>query len=105
MQRRDNDDSTVKGKSETVPVYVKNNLEKKDSDFSEAAPEHEKQEPIESEALKAHRSTHERRPPTWHLEFVTEINVAYCLLVEDGELSTFHETLNSLDVALWMTTM
>ncbi|KAH9745517.1 hypothetical protein KPL70_004101 [Citrus sinensis] len=41
----------------------------------------------------------------WHSEYVTEINVAYYLLTEDGEHSTFHEALNSSDVALWMTTM
>ncbi|KAH9698769.1 hypothetical protein KPL71_024127 [Citrus sinensis] len=101
LQRKDEDDSTVKEKSETVPVYVKNNPE--DSDSSEAALEHEEQEPVESEAQEIRRSTRERRPPTWHSEYVTEINVAYCLLTEDGEPSTFHEALNSSDVALWMT--
>ena len=40
-QMRDNDDSTVKEKSKIVPVYVKNNLEKEDSDSFKAAPEHE----------------------------------------------------------------
>ncbi|KAH9715183.1 hypothetical protein KPL71_020951 [Citrus sinensis] len=78
LQRKDEedgDDSTVKEKSETVPVYVENNL--KDSDSSEAAPEHEEQEPVDSEALE----------------------------VQDGEPSTFHEALNSLEVALWMTAM
>ncbi|KAH9681067.1 Integrase catalytic domain-containing protein [Citrus sinensis] len=96
LQRKDEDDSTVKEKSETVPVYVENNLE--DSDSSEAAPEHGEQETDESEALEVRRSTRERRPPTWHSEYVTEINVAYCLLTEDGEPSTFHEALNSSDV-------
>ncbi|KAH9704396.1 hypothetical protein KPL70_011449 [Citrus sinensis] len=48
LQRRDEDDGTTKEKSETVPVYMENNLE--DSDSSEAAPEHEEQEPVESEA-------------------------------------------------------
>ncbi|KAH9751503.1 hypothetical protein KPL71_014323 [Citrus sinensis] len=38
----------------------------------------------------------------WHSEYVTEINVAYYLLTEDGEPSTFHEALNSSDVTLWM---
>ncbi|KAH9794327.1 hypothetical protein KPL71_004856 [Citrus sinensis] len=57
LQRRDKDDNTVKEKSETIPVYVKNNLEKEDSDSSEAAPEHEEQEPIESEAPEVRRST------------------------------------------------
>ncbi|KAH9705857.1 hypothetical protein KPL70_012031 [Citrus sinensis] len=97
------DDGTVKEKSEIVPVYVENNPE--DSDSSEAAPEHEEQEPVESEALEVRRSTRERRPPAWHSEYITEINVAYCLLTEDGEPSTFHEALNSSDVALWMTAM
>ena len=86
-----------------MPVYVENNPE--DSDSSEAASEHEEQEPVESEAPEVRRSTRERRPPTWHSEYVTEINVAYCLLTEDGEPSTFHEALNSSDVALWMTAM
>ncbi|KAH9670574.1 hypothetical protein KPL70_017033 [Citrus sinensis] len=76
LQRRDEDDSRVKEKLETIPVYVENNPE--DLDSSEPAPEHEEQEPVESEAPEVRRSTHERRPPTWHSEYVTEINVAYC---------------------------
>ncbi|KAH9767897.1 Integrase catalytic domain-containing protein [Citrus sinensis] len=48
LQRKDGDNSTAKEKSETVPVYVENNPE--DSDSFEAAPEHEEQEPVESEA-------------------------------------------------------
>ncbi|KAH9671607.1 hypothetical protein KPL70_017434 [Citrus sinensis] len=103
LQRRDEDDSRVKKKFETIPVYVENNPE--DSDSSEAAPEHEEQEPVESEAPEVRRSTRERRPPTWHSEYVTEINVAYCLLTDDEEPSTFHKALNSSDVALWMTAM
>ncbi|KAK9209952.1 hypothetical protein WN944_002321 [Citrus x changshan-huyou] len=101
LQMKDGDDGTVKEKSEIVPVYVENNP--KDSDSSKAAPEHEEQEPVESEAPEVRRPTRERRPPVWHSEYVTEINVAYCLLIEDGEPSTFHEALNSSDVALWMT--
>lgn len=103
LQKKDGDDSTVKEKSETTPVYIENN--QKDSESSEAAPEHEEQELVESEALEVRRSTRERRPPTWHSEYVTEINVAYCLLTEDGEPSTFHEALNSSDAALWMIAM
>ncbi|KAH9783217.1 hypothetical protein KPL71_009226 [Citrus sinensis] len=103
LQMRDEDDSMVKEKSETIPVYVENNS--KDSDSFEAAPEHEEQEPVESEALEVRRSTRERRLPTWHSEYVTEINVVYCLLTEDGEPSTFREALNNSDVALWITTM
>ncbi|KAH9668902.1 Integrase catalytic domain-containing protein [Citrus sinensis] len=70
-----------------------------------AAPVHEEQEPIKSKAPEVRRSTCERQPPTCHSEYVTEINVAYCLLTEDGEPSTFHEVLNSSDVAFWMTAM
>ncbi|KAH9753878.1 Integrase catalytic domain-containing protein [Citrus sinensis] len=89
-------DSTVKEKSGIVPVYVENNQE--DSDSFEVAPEHEEQELVESEAPEVRRLTRERRPPTWHSEYVTEINVAYCLLAEDGEPSTFYEALESSDI-------
>ncbi|KAH9669265.1 hypothetical protein KPL70_021724 [Citrus sinensis] len=101
LQRKDGDDGTVKEKSEIVPVYVENNSE--NSDSSEAAPEHEEQEPVESEAPEVRQSTRERRPLAWHSEYVTEINVVYCLLTEDGEPSTFHKALESSDIALWMT--
>ncbi|KAH9746316.1 hypothetical protein KPL70_004379 [Citrus sinensis] len=103
LQRRDEDDSSVKEKSETIPVYVENNPE--DSDSSEATPEHEEQELVESEAPEVRRSTRDRRLPVWHSEYVTEINVAYYLLTENGEPTTFHEALESSDVALWMTAM
>ncbi|KAH9754808.1 cysteine-rich receptor-like protein kinase 8 [Citrus sinensis] len=79
LQMKDEDDSTVKEKSETVPIYVENNIE--DSDSPKAAPEHEEQEPVESEAPEVRRST------------------------QDGEPSTFHEALESSDVTLWMTAM
>ena len=45
-----------------MPVYVENNPE--DLDSFEAAPEHEEQEPVESEAPKVRQSTRERRLPT-----------------------------------------
>ena len=103
LQMRDEDDSTIKENLETVPINVKNNPEKEESNSSEAAPENEEQEPVKSEALEVRRSTSERRLPTWHSEYVTEINVTYYLLTEHGEPLTFHETLNSSDVTLWMT--
>ncbi|KAH9794218.1 hypothetical protein KPL71_004820 [Citrus sinensis] len=96
LQRRDEDNNTAKEKSETVPVYVENNPE--DSDSSKAAPEHEEQEPVQSEDPEICRSTRERRSPMWHLEYVTDINVAYYLLTEDKKPSTFHEALESSDV-------
>ena len=57
QQKRNRDNSTVKKKSETVPVYVKNNLEKEDSDFSKATLAHKEHEPVEFEALEVRRST------------------------------------------------
>jgi hypothetical protein len=72
---------------------------------SEAAPEHEKQEQIESETPEVRRSTRERRPPAWHSECVTKSNIAYCLLTEDGEPSSFYEAIKSIDVSMWMTVM
>ncbi|KAH9668903.1 Integrase catalytic domain-containing protein [Citrus sinensis] len=81
VEGRDKDDSIIKEKSETVPMYVKNNLEKEYSDSSEAAPEHEEQKPVESEAPEVLQST------------------------QDGEPSAFHEVLNSSDVTFWMTAM
>ncbi|KAH9669686.1 hypothetical protein KPL70_021889 [Citrus sinensis] len=60
LQKRDEDDSSVKEKSETLLVYVKNNPE--DSDSSEATLEHEEQESVESEAPEVRRSTREKRP-------------------------------------------
>ena len=61
---RDNDnDSTVKKRSETVSIYVKNNLKNEDSDFFEVVLKHEEQVPVESEVLEVRRSTRKRRPP------------------------------------------
>ena len=61
LQRKDEDDGTVKEKSEIVPVYVENNPE--DSDSFKAVPEHKEQNPIEFETPEVCWSTRERRPP------------------------------------------
>lgn len=61
----------MKETSETVPVYVENNLEKKDLNSSEPAPEQEEQEPVESEAKEVCWSIRERQPPVWHSKSVT----------------------------------
>lgn len=87
---------------ETTEVQMENT---QNHTSSEAAPEHEEQEQIESETPEVRRSTRERRPPAWHSEYVTESNIAYCLLTEDGEPSTFHEAIKSTDVSMWMTAM
>lgn len=51
------------------------------------------------------KTTRERQSPAWHSEYVMEGNVAYCLLTEDEEPSTFQEATNSQDVILWMKAM
>ncbi|KAH9802840.1 retrovirus-related pol polyprotein from transposon TNT 1-94-like protein [Citrus sinensis] len=61
-------------------IFIEDQLQRRDEDDN--TPEHEEQEPVESEAPKVRRSTRERRPPL-----------------------TFHEALESSDVALWMTAM
>ncbi|KAK0608590.1 hypothetical protein LWI29_032951 [Acer saccharum] len=103
--QKEEDNITSKENSETTDVQVENNPEQEDSISSEAEPEHETQVTDESEAPEVRRSTRERRPPVWHSEYVTESNVAYCLLTEDGEPLTFHEARNSSDASLWMTAM
>ena len=60
---------------------------------------------MEHEVFEVCRSTCETRPPVWHSEYVVQNNVAYCLLIEDGESSTFHEVIKSSDKSLWITTM
>ena len=98
-------DSMMKEKSETTSVQVENNSEHEDVNSSEATPEHEEQEPVEVEAPEVHRSTREKKPSAWYSDYVTESNIAYCLLTEDGEPSTFHKATKSLYVSLWMTAM
>ncbi|KAL5852379.1 hypothetical protein ACOSQ3_007497 [Xanthoceras sorbifolium] len=105
LLQNDGNNSTSKEASETTTVQVENNPVQESPVSTEAAPEHEVQEPVESEALEVHRPTRERRPPAWHSEYVTESNVAYCLLTEDGEPSTFHEATSSSDTSLWMAAM
>jgi hypothetical protein len=87
---------------ETTVVQMENT---QNHTSSEAAPEPEEQEQTESETPEVRRSTRKRRPPAWHSEYVTESNIAYCLLTEDGEPSTFHKAIKSTDVSMWMTAM
>nr|GEY10295.1 Gag-Pol polyprotein [Tanacetum cinerariifolium] len=47
----------------------------------------------------------ERRHPGWHSDYVIENNVAYCLLIEEGEPSTLQEALNNLDASFWKEAM
>ncbi|KAH9685421.1 Integrase catalytic domain-containing protein [Citrus sinensis] len=104
LQRRNEDDGTVKEKLETAPIYVKNNIEKEDSDSSEAALEHKEQKPVESEAPEVRRSTRERRPPAWHskkklkLYTRTKHENLYNYHMEEKPLVTNGSTRSNLDV-------
>ena len=98
-------DSSSKEKPETTTVQVEERQEQEVPDSSEAAPEHEDQEQAEFATPQVRRSTRERREPAWHSEYIIEGNVAYCLLTEDGEPSTFHEATKSQEASLWMAAM
>ena len=52
LQRKNIDDSTLKEKLETIPVYVNNNSGKESSDSSKTAPEHEEQKPVKDMLIK-----------------------------------------------------
>ena len=104
MQGKAND-GTTKEKLETTIVQIENRPEEEDAYSSQIVLEHDVQELVQSKAYEVQRSTHERRPSTWHSEYVIEINIAYCLLIEDGEQSTFHEATKSPYASLWMTAM
>lgn len=102
LQRGKVDDSTEKEKPETTQIQVEEEFEQ---DSSEAEPAHEEPEPERSGAPTTRQSDRERRRPTWHSDYVMEGNVAYCLLTEDGEPSTFQEAINSSDVSQWTAAM
>ncbi|KAE8674537.1 hypothetical protein F3Y22_tig00111745pilonHSYRG00059 [Hibiscus syriacus] len=101
LQRKEDDDSAEK--SETTQIHVEKEFEEGDS--SEAEPAHDEQEPESSEAPTTRQSDHVRRRPNWHSDYVIEGNIAYCLLTEDGEPSTYQEAINSSDASLWMMVM
>ncbi|KAE8726848.1 hypothetical protein F3Y22_tig00005974pilonHSYRG00145 [Hibiscus syriacus] len=87
LQRKKDDDSTEK--SETTQIHVEKDDEQEDS--SEAEPTHDEQEPESSKAPTTHQSDRVRRRPNWHSDYVIEGNIAYFLLTEDGEPSTYQE--------------
>jgi hypothetical protein len=44
---------------------------------------------------------HKKRLLVWHLEYVTNINIAHYLLIEDDEEpSTFHEAMKNMNVSI-----
>ncbi|KAE8694615.1 putative pentatricopeptide repeat-containing protein [Hibiscus syriacus] len=101
LQRKEDDDSTEK--SETTQIHMEKEVEQ--GDYSEAEPTHDEQEPESSEAPTTCQSDHVRRRPNWHSDYVIEGNIAYCLLIEDGEPSTYQEAINSSYASLWMMAM
>ncbi|KAE8702521.1 hypothetical protein F3Y22_tig00110482pilonHSYRG00238 [Hibiscus syriacus] len=84
-------------------IHVEKEFEQGDS--SEAEPTHDEQEPESSEAQITRQSDRVRRRPNWHSDYVIEGNMACCLLIEDGEPSTFHEAINSSYASLWIMAM
>ncbi|KAE8669377.1 putative LRR receptor-like serine/threonine-protein kinase [Hibiscus syriacus] len=80
LQRKEDDDSAEK--SDTTKIHVDKEVEQGDS--SKAEPTHDEQEPESSEAPTTHQSDRVRRHPNWHSDYVIEVNIAYCLLTDDG---------------------
>jgi len=76
-----------------------------EDDLSEAKPEHEEQEPEKAKDIEVHRSTQQRKTPSWHSDYVMTSCNAYCLLIEEGEPTTFMEAMRNPEASMWMTTM
>ncbi|KAE8723057.1 hypothetical protein F3Y22_tig00013285pilonHSYRG00271 [Hibiscus syriacus] len=81
-------------------IFVKDKLQRKEDE-----PAHDEQEPERSEAPTTRQSDRVRRLPNCHSDYVIEGNIAYCLLTEDGEPSTYQEAINNSDASLWMMAM
>ncbi|KAL4337997.1 hypothetical protein AHAS_Ahas12G0166100 [Arachis hypogaea] len=99
LQKEQENDSTVK---EITTVQIDEKC--REGDLSEAEPQHEEQE-AEANDIEVHRSTRQRRIPSWHSNYVLTNHDAYCLLTEDGELTTFMEAMRNPDASMWMTAM
>ncbi|KAE8670544.1 hypothetical protein F3Y22_tig00112127pilonHSYRG00101 [Hibiscus syriacus] len=84
------------------PTARKINVEKEfeQGDSSEAEPAHDEQEPESSEAPTTRQSDRVRRRPNWHSDYVIEGNIAYCLLTEECEPSTYQEAINNSNASL-----
>jgi len=51
----------------------------REGDFSEAELEHEEQELEKVNDIEVHRSTRQRKTPSWHSDYVMTSYNAYCL--------------------------
>ena len=82
-------------------IALQSSMEKQSqsSDSSEAVPQHEVNETTESQAPMTRTLNRERKRPMWHLDYVMEGNVAYCLFTKEGEPSTLQEALNNSNVS------
>ncbi|GJT82694.1 retrovirus-related pol polyprotein from transposon TNT 1-94 [Tanacetum coccineum] len=92
IQENEEGDSTIR---ETTSIQMEKEFQSNDS--FEAAPQHEVNETNESQVPATCTLNHERKRPRWHSDYVMESSVAYCLLIEEGELSTLQEALNNPD--------
>ncbi|GJS32085.1 retrovirus-related pol polyprotein from transposon TNT 1-94 [Tanacetum coccineum] len=88
---------------ETTTIQMEKEFQSNDS--SEAVPHHEVNETAKSQAPTNHTLDSERRRPGWQADYVMESNVAYCLLTDEGEPSTFQEALNNPDASFWKEAM
>ncbi|KAK8588894.1 hypothetical protein V6N12_023306 [Hibiscus sabdariffa] len=103
LQRKEENDGTVKEKSEATQIHVEKEFEQIDS--FEAESEHKEPKPKNFEALTTRQSDRVKRRHNWHSDYVIEGNVAYCLLTKDSEPSTFQEAMNSSYASQWMAAM
>ncbi|GJZ71781.1 gag-pol polyprotein, partial [Tanacetum coccineum] len=90
IQENEEGDSTTK---ETTSIQMENKFQSNDS--FEAVPQNEVNVTTESQTPMTRTSDRERRRPGWQSDYVMESNVSYCLLTEEGELSTLQEALNN----------
>ncbi|GKD55540.1 gag-pol polyprotein [Tanacetum coccineum] len=88
---------------ETTSIQMEKEFQSNDS--FEAALQHVINETKESQALATRTFNHERKCPGWHLDYIIERNVAYCLLTKEGEPSTLQEALNNPNASFWKETM
>ncbi|GJS02307.1 gag-pol polyprotein [Tanacetum coccineum] len=89
IQENEEGDSTTR---EHTSIQMEKQFQSNDS--SEGIPQHEENEITDSQAPTTCTLNHEIKHPAWHLNYVMESNVAYCLLTEEGEPSTLQEALN-----------
>ncbi|GJV47756.1 retrovirus-related pol polyprotein from transposon TNT 1-94 [Tanacetum coccineum] len=100
IQENEEGDSTTR---ETTSIQMGKEYQSNDS--FEVVPQHEVIETNESQAPATRTLNRERRPPGWYSDYIMESNVAYCLLTEEGEPSTFQEALNNPDTSFWKEAM